>query len=256
MPLYRGILGHSALETYYSLLLDGESIEDATQAADFVIQAEVLRVTEEEPWSDNKLEQAHLISNRLEIYPNFYRNEPFRIVAVEKLFTAPFGPDIEFGFIPDLIVEMTAGPRKGELGIVDHKFVYNWKSVEELTLDGQLPKYRKGLQLNDYPVKWIMFNQIRTRDMKYRSSQDMFRRAYGIANDISSETIWDEQKETALEIVAKDRPAPRRALAPMVCKGCFFREPCMLSLNGQDVSKLLEIDFMLRERPFKDYNND
>lgn len=255
MPLYRGILGHSALETYYSLLQEGLPRDNATEAAWFVIQEELDRIGRDETWNVEKLKEASVIANRIKSYASVYSTEPFNIIAVEKQFLAPFTERLQFGFIPDLVVESTAGPYKGQLGLIDHKFVYNWKTTEELMLDAQLPKYRKGLQLNDYPVKWIMFNQIRTRDMKYKTPQDMFRRAYGIANDIASETIWNEQKDTALNIALGEQ-SPRRALAPMVCKTCFFKEPCMLSMNGQDVSRILEMDFQKRDRPFKELYND
>lgn len=256
MPLYRGILGHSALETYYSLLAEGLPRDNATEAAWFVIQEELARIGREEVWNVEKLKEASVIANRIKAYSTVYSTEPFRIIAVEKQFLADFTSDVKFGFIPDLVVEATAGPYKGQLGIIDHKFVYNWKTVEELMLDAQLPKYRKGLQLNDYPVTWIMFNQIRTRDMNYKRPQDMFQRAYGIANPIASEQIWEEQMQTAIEIFYSPEHPPRRALAPMVCKTCFFKEPCMLSMNGQDVSRILEMDFQKRDRPFKEWYND
>lgn len=261
LPLYRGILGHSALETYYSLIADGLSSEEAAEAALMVVDSETQRIGEEEVWNDEKLQEAFQIRKRIKAYPSIYANEPFRIISVEKQYLADFTADVQFGFIPDLVVEMIRGPKKGQVGIIDHKFQYNWKTVEELQLDGQLPKYRKALRLNGIPVQWVMFNQVRTRDMNYRAPSDMFRRSYGLANDTADETIWAEQAETALEItVEHDFPEaakkPRRALAPMVCKSCFYREPCMLSLNGQDVTRLLEMDYEPKVSPFKEIYND
>lgn len=255
MPLYRGQLGHSALETYYSLRAEGFSSTEAGEGAYMIIEGEMGRIGEEEPWNDKKIKEASQIGLRIREYPKVYEDEPFKVIAIEKEYRAPMAPSIQFGFIVDLLVEMQRGPRKGQTGVIDHKFSYNWKTPAELTLDAQLPKYRKALQLNGFPVEWIMFNQIRTREMKYAHPRDMFKRAFHMATDKASEVIWAEQKETALDI-QRNVTIPRRSLAPMVCKSCFFKEPCMMSMNGQDTTKVLLMDFEKRTRPLKELYND
>lgn len=254
MNLYRGQLGHSALETYYSLLQEGLPVDEAHKASLMVIDSEISRIRIEEKWNTEKLLEASQIKHRLHYYTDVYPKEPFKVLAVEKEYRAPFRQGLDFGFIIDLLVEMTEGPKKGQVGLIDHKFSYNWKTVEELTLDSQLPKYRKALQDNGIPVKWIMFNQIRTRDMKYRSPQEMFRKAYGLANATADAVIWHEQHQAAEEIV--ERKPPRRVLAPMVCKTCPFKEPCMLGMNGQDITNILKDDYEVRRRPLKELYND
>lgn len=255
VPLYRGQLGHSALETYYSLLQGGLSVEEATEGAIFVVDGELTRIAEEEPWNSKKLLEATQIRLRILQYSQQYPSEPFEVVSVEQKYKTDVTGELSFGFIPDLIVTMTKGPKRGQMGLIDHKFQYNWKTVEENMLDGQLAKYRKALRLNDLPVQWIMFNQIRTRDMNYKTISDMYRRDYGLVNEIAGDIMWSEQAETMQDIVEKTGP-PRRALAPMVCKPCPFKQPCMLSLGGMDVKKILEMEFKPRQRPLKEWFDD
>lgn len=255
MPLYRGSVGHSALEAYYKCLMDGNSAADATSESKKVLLQETSRLAIEEPWADDKLTEVCQLQDRLKHYSTVYPVEPFRVLAVEKTFTAEFTPSIQFGLILDLLVEMTTGRRKGELGIIDHKFAFNWKTTDELLLDAQLPKYKIALQKNGYPVKWVMFNQIRTRKMNYSIPQEMFRRSYHAASDEAGEIIWQEQMDTAVDITAGRIPV-RRALAPMVCKYCLFKDPCTASMNGENIDRILSTEYMIRERPLKELFND
>lgn len=255
MPLYRGILGHKALEAYYHSIQAGNSVDASKRFAVDSLKGELNRLSDEEPWEFEKLAELKRISDRIDVYPEYYRVDNFRVLSVEEVFSTvtPY-EDTLFGAIPDLVVEFIAGEHKGDLAILDHKFVYNFKTAEELKLDAQLPKYKKTLQDNGYPVHWIVFNQIRTRDMKYKSTADMFRRSYCRSTVESGKTIWSEQMLTVGDIL-QEKP-PRRSLAPMICKGCWFKDPCTASMDGQPIETMLQALYVKRKRPLKELYND
>lgn len=249
IPLYRGIIGHKALEAYYNMMKDGHNVDDCKHEAMQVLNLETVRLATEEPWNVDKIEQIDMLASRIQMYPEVYRNEPFTVLAVEETFKANMIFDNWMGFIPDLIVEYHRGSLKGQPVVLDHKFIYNFKTLEELKLDAQLPRYMIALQALGYPVKHMVFNQIRTRDLKNAKPVEFFRRSESMVTQTAAETIWEEQKYT-LQLIDQKHP-PIRALTPMVCKGCWFKDPCTVSMDGESVETMLRIQYKPRDRPLK-----
>ena len=254
MPIYRGTVGHKALEVYYKAMMDGYDIDTCTTYAMKVLEEELLHIAREESWNFKKTAEINMIASRIGAYGDVYRQEPFKVVAVEEVFFAPMFEDTHLGCIPDLVVEYTRGPYNGQLAIYDHKFVYNFKTVDELKLDAQLPKYQRVMQKLGYPVQHIVFNQVRTRDLKSTQARDLFRRSECLATDHSTEVLWQEQSASVRRI-DEGRP-PIRALAPMVCKGCWFKDPCTADMDGVSTEKILRAGYVKRMRPLKEMFND
>lgn len=254
LNLYRGIVGHKALEAYYRRMQDGFPVEECRAIAIDVVFKEIDYITETAMWERDKLAELNRVAARLEAYAEVYRKEPFKVLAVEEVFVSEIYGDTSLGCVLDLLVEYTSGKFKGELAVIDHKFSYNFKTTDELKLDAQLPKYKKALVQLGYPVNHIVFNQIRTREIKSPSPSDLFRRSESMATDRSVDTIWAEQIET-IKLIQESRP-PVRALAPMVCKGCWFKDPCTALMDGQDITTMLKAQYEKRERPLKELYSD
>lgn len=252
--LYRGIVGHKALEAYYRRMMDGFPVDECRDISLDVVMKEIEHLAETTPWEMDKLAELNRVAARLEVYAEVYRKEPFEVLAVEEVFVSELYGDNYLGCVLDLLVKYTQGKYTGELAVIDHKFTYNFKTLEELKLDSQLPKYKKALQKLGYPVNHIVFNQIRTRDLKNARPDDLFRRSEHMASDTAVDTIWEEQKKT-VQLIEEDRP-PVRALAPMVCKGCWFKDPCTASLDGLDTTLILRAQYEKRDRPLKELYND
>ena len=254
LNLYRGIIGHKALEAYYRRMKDGFPVEECRDTAIDVVVKEIDYLAAETPWEFEKLTELTRLASRLEVYAELYRTEPFEVLAVEEVFVSEMFGDTYLGFIPDLVVRYTKGKWAGELAVVDHKFSYNFKTQEELKLDSQLPKYKRALQDLGYPVRHLVFNQIRTRDLKTAEPADILRRSEHYASQKAVDVIWEEQKRTVHKIQEDSEPV--RALAPMVCKGCWFKGPCYESMEGRDISRILAIEYEKRERPLKELYSD
>lgn len=243
---YRGIMGHEALAAYYRAMMAGLTLEECLQAGVKVLKEETMRIASDSAEDPEKVIILMQIKKLLQGYMNHWRTEPFKVLAVEEEMTAPINDDVEYLMILDLLVEMTSGPLKGSLVVIDHKWVYNFKSKTELELDGQLPKYIKTCRENGYFVTRGIFNQIRYREQKDQSPEKYFSRQELQSTKTEWETIWQEQSETAIEIAAGDRPI-RRSLNPYLCKGCDFASLCKMELRGDDISKMVNTMFKPRE---------
>lgn len=237
-PLYRGILGHEALEAYYTEIMAGSPVETAKKAMRDVLQKELLRISKDCPEDIDKIFIVTKLVNLLDAYVEYYRVEPFRIIAVEKVFQAPIAKNILYSMKLDLLVEHTSGEYRGDLELIDHKFVYNFKDVAELEMDGQMPKYIKTLRENGYIISKARFNQIRHREMKAPRMTDIFQRTKARLHPAKTQTIWNEQQEWAEKIALFGKHDKLRTLSVVSCRGCYFHEICNAEAMGQSVDKL------------------
>lgn len=249
--IYRGVIGHAALEQYYLLLKDGKSVEECRDAALSVLDKEINKIATSTP---EEFEQIGLLVNLRALirdYAEVYRIEPFKVLEVEKVFTTKastqvrFLPVIDYGLKLDLLVEMTKGEHRGDLVVVDHKFVYNFKTALDIQMDAQLPKYIKTLRDNGFIVTKGFFNQIRTRVMKNPSPVDLYRRDWIKTNKAETEQIWTEQLQSAEQILKAQEfnTPPIRTMSLLVCRSCMYQGPCKAELNGDNVTQMLEANY-------------
>lgn len=244
IPLTRGLQGHAALEAYYLRLKEGDTPVDAQQAAFEVIKQNTLGALEFTDIGnlETYLEMMLHLKDLLTRYFKYRPTEPFKVLEVEKVFQAPITDNIKYGLKVDLLVELTEGIYRGRIAIVDHKFTYNFKTPEELMLDGQLPKYKKTLLFNGINVQHCYFNQVRTRKIKDPTTSQLFKRTEDQVNTKAMENIWNEQTISAIKIV-EGNYIPVRTLSPFVCKNCFFARLCAFDLRGDDTTLTRELEF-------------
>lgn len=236
--LYRGIIGHQALEVYYMALKDEATVDEAKKLAIDTVKAEIMRVSISTPEEYDRIILLTELSGLIEAYAEYYRNEKFKIIAVEKEFQTPISDDILYGMKLDLLIQHVQGPYRGDYELIDHKFVYNFKSVRELELDGQMPKYIKTLKSNGITIGKGCFNQVRYRKMKDPKPSDIFKRTPARLFPYKTEAIWNEQKKYADKIVNSPEE-PLRTLTTISCRGCYFDEVCNADLMGQNTENLL-----------------
>ena len=247
---YRGSVGHSALEAYYRELKEGSSVEFSRVAAYDVLKEKAKEAVESGPEGMNFADICVKLKPVLDKYFIYYPEESFRVLEVEKVFEAIIDDDINYGMILDLLVEYVSGPNRGEIAVIDHKFLYNFKSVEELEMDGQVPKYVQTVRANGIPVTMGVFNQIRWREMKLIQPSYYLRRIPARLNAKATEVIWNEQVHTAKEI--RNTPSlPIRTLSGFICKNCDFQTLCRAEMTGESTETMLAINFKPRKRPLK-----
>lgn len=245
---YRGNKGHESLAVYYQALLEGEPRDVARKLALDYLRSEAKKVDQSIINYFDLIKVILGLIPMLERYFDHYVEEPFKIISVEREFSVDFDDTVEYLMITDLLVEWTKGEWRGEPVIIDHKFVHDFKSEGQLKMDGQQPKYVKAVRENGYRAKRAVFNQIRTRDIKNPRHQDLFRRSPLKQTLPEINAVWEEHKETALEI-AYDPKKPRRIMQESICKYCVFKDLCHLELTGIDSSNFIQSNFVKRKSP-------
>lgn len=259
LALTRGIIGHEVLEAYYNMIMAGSSVDDAKHRSLGVLDEFILNFSANNLTEYDKIMMLTQLRQLIEKYIDFYGQDgdDFNILAVEKVYTAPVDDDIAYGMKLDMLIEITSGVHRGEIVIMDHKFLYNFKSDEELSIDGQLPKYIRTVagSREGIPVTRGIFNQLRYRELKNPDPEAIFRRTWVKPTRQAKEQIWQEQVDASIEIVHNPRP-PRRTLSPLVCKNCYFLQICRADLNGEPTETIKKVDYKPLVDRYLDWSGD
>lgn len=239
-PIYRGIVGHDALAAFYTCYKEGLSVESCKEAAFQVIKAEMKSL--DFPDDFERVEILAELKSLIEAYTEYSRSDSFIVHEVETVHQVDLTDSIAYGWRLDLLIELTKGEFKGDLVVMDHKFIYNFKSDRELKMDGQFPKYIEGLRKNGLTVTKGICNQLRYRPIKDPTPDQIFKRSWVMTNPTQRETIWKEQTEAAKEIVLNTAP-PHRTLSGFICRSCYFATICDAELDGIDATQLIATQY-------------
>lgn len=234
-PFFRlGGLGHLGLQKFYESLNDSSVEASWTNASDAIM--------EEDEELGLKIEVLSLLRKYVDYYGKKDKTN-YKVHAVEKVFITKLVPGLDFGYIPDLVWERIVGPERGRMSVVDHKWLYNFKSTDDVELDIQIPRYMQALINDGWPIKSGMFNQIRTRDLKNPTPAEIFRRTPVPTTKAKLANIWSETQRKAIKVQeAKENPIdPLRSMSQMVCRNCGFKGLCIGELNGSTNPALLRL---------------
>lgn len=238
-----GVIGHDALAIYYRLKMEGADEIDA--------QREALKYTYEYGL-DNPiyLEVLNHLRDILKRYWEFRRSDNFRIISVEGQYGQPLIEDVEYVLQLDLLVEFLDSRYRGQLGLIDHKFTYNFWPDEVLEMTGQMPKYFDTVRQYYPDLKWVFINQLRYREMKDMTPTKHFKRSPFQPKEVYVQKVMSEQMKAAFEIrdrrempIEQSKQLAKRTLRKEICERCSFLGPCRLDLLGQDISSELKHNY-------------
>lgn len=243
--LTRGIIGHEALASYYTLKMNGESEEDARRAARLTLFQ----------YLDTNQDVVYDLDRILTRYFEYSSNDDWTLLAVEAQYGIPINDDFEYTMRLDVLAIID-----GEPTLVDHKFKYNFYTQSELDMNAQVPKYIGTLKYNGVQVERGIMNQLRYRISKDQSDENMFKRTYvkptptEIRNTLKEQIVVSERiiERRAMDPLQQSATA-MRIMNPMICKNCPFLDLCKSELMGGDISLMVQADF---ERNDYGYNND
>lgn len=236
ISLTRGIVGHEALEAFYKAKASGQPKDRCEKDLDAALSRAIIKY----PEYARELAELRTVLFR---YSDHYWDEPWKILEVESLHETPLleNSTVEYGLRLDLLVEVTAGIKKGQILVVDHKFVYNFFSDKEKQMNGQLAKYMRTLRHNGIPVRNGVLNQIRYRKLKEPKPDSIFRRDPIVSTDAELDRFWEEFKRPVkrlLELTELDQETHKRNsemhIDKQTCGECAFQPLCKLWLLGQD----------------------
>jgi PD-(D/E)XK nuclease superfamily len=249
-PLQYGINGHLMLEVFYTVIKNKGSFAEAALAA-----YEKLDKLVEDGEVDESI--SYILGLHMQKYFMRYKEvvlNEWEILEVEKTLTVKLpNKPYDYGCKLDLIALFKAGEHKGKIGIVDHKFLHNFYTPNDLLMMVQLPRYKWAAEQNGYKIDLCMLAQIRYRKFKDYKIADLFRHEPFDDEDIpparvensvlemfkSLDEAWGRrqlEKQDALN-------EAKRTLSRLVCKYCDFRNPCNTGLNGKSERLYLISDF-------------
>lgn len=253
--LTRGIVGHEALETYYRGKKENAPHEYCVSAALEVIDNSI------EEYEDLQKDLSQL-RDVLVRYFDFYENEPWKVLEVERQYETMWETGLHYGMQLDLLVEVTAGRDKGQIHLVDHKFVYDFWSDRELSMNPQVNKYLRTLVDNGVPVRKGILNQVRYRKLKDPKPDSLFRRdvvvtmrsemdrymneAYRVASVIKYLSELTEAEHFAETLMRIDKET---------CGKCAYQPLCKLTMQGQD-TRLTERTLYTRNKYAEQYKQE
>mgnify|MGYP001567528064 CR=1 FL=1 len=248
--LTRGIVGHEVLAEYYSALADRKDHAAAVDAANSRMASFIQKA------ADTGLDVILFtdLQKRLQDYYEWsYANErgAFRFQEVEQAYRLTLPGGLQYVMRLDLLAESISGPYAGQLVLIDHKFVWDFYSEDEVAMNSQLPKYLGILAANDVPVRIAYLNMIRTRvNKKPMAIADKFRRAVVKPTPEEIQTIFLEELKVAEQIeffrslsLEQWESEITRSMTPMNCKTCPFAILCKADLQGQDTRLMRQVEF-------------
>lgn len=257
--LAMGTAGHRILETFYKAIGTGESVETQLKSFDFALgkaKDEYKAIVDEGFEEDPK--KARLEDILFNEGIGYFAQEPFvkhnyEILAVEADFNLLYDEesDSHYPFVVDLIVR----DPDGKMVVVDHKFVYDFYTVEASDMQPQIPKYIGALRALGYDISHGAYNMCRTRKIKEPTAEQMHHLMLLKPNPARVKTTFLEQIHVADEVQAlKSLPLEKqeerafRVANKMVCQSCSFRDLCSTELIGGNVELMLRTEYKVRER--------
>lgn len=236
--LYRGILGHSAMERFYRAILDGADSNEALKAALTVVQAEVMK-------PEPRFEVLNELTRMITGYIERWIDDPIKPLYIEEEFRLKVDEDFTYPFKVDLVGEAKKG-----LACIDFKFVYDFFNDDELALMPQIPKYIAALRAMDIPVKYGFYDQLRYRKMKDPSPFQLYRRDEVHPSNARIRQTFLEQIEAARRVRERKmlplevwKAKSLRTANKMVCRSCSFKDLCIAELNGSDGELIRKLEF-------------
>lgn len=235
------------LEAFYTVIKDGGDFVDAwLQAFD--------KLTEIKEEDEIGFKVSTILDLHMQKYFMKYKNvlKEWEILEVEKKMVVPL-PDkpYDYGFKADLIALFKAGEFKGKIGIVDHKFVFNYYTLADMLQHVQLPRYIWGAEHCGYEkIDFGILAQIRYRPFKDYAGADLFKHepirppAKRIENAMlefykAADGVYERRQLST----QKAFDSTTRTLSKIICKFCDFNKPCSDSMDGLPIKNMLAANY-------------
>lgn len=264
--LSAGSFVHECLETYYNVCLAAGDTnkkqrgahKEAVAAARAHYDAQIKKgeFTDEPRSGYRTIEEA--------LFTHYFPNESLvragwiiQAVELKVSLEIDLGDDMEYQY--PFVVDLIALDPDGKTVVIDHKFVYDFYSGEDVELLSQLPKYLGALRAGEFPADYAAYNMIRKRSKKDAKIEDVVKFLPSRPTTHQVQDVMGEQIAVAADVIgiraAGEEAAEQmayRSAGTITCRGCDFRDICTSERVGGDISAALAIDFTVKsDKPFE-----
>ena len=241
-PLTRGIIGHDALEQYYTALQNGATSYEALQ----ISRSKLFSYIDHPTIIPETQTIIYDLDILLQQYVEQTDDSNWIIRSVEKMANLPLTSRYEYVLRLDLLVEERTS---GKIILVDHKFVYNFWSMDEIDMSPQIPKYVATLRAQGVEIDHFLLNQLRYRKLK--SGVHEFKRSpvypsqAKLRNAIKEQIAVSEQIANFRELTPEAQFLTALPVRQMygACKGCLVRDLCLSEYGGADITIAKELNY-------------
>ncbi len=253
--LVRGTAGHAVIEAYYREILNGGNHHTALVIAKARFAELAARP---EGVGDEMLVNGGFKNMSLGqlLFDFYFQHEPFvsqgyEVLAVEYDSELSYDEGSSMPFIVDLILR----DPYGKIVVVDHKFIYDFLSDNDVAVSPQIKKYIAALRAQGLPADYGIYNQLRWRKIKDPTSKTQLQTHEFHPNDIEVYRVASEQIAAANQIATlKSLPIEDvektvlRVGYKKTCQSCDFMSLCTDDLAGRNTRLTIETDYKPKTR--------
>ena len=232
-PLARGTTFHLGMELYWRARLNGAVHQEAMR------EGEKAFASVPEGFTLVQVMEAQTLWVR---YMNFHAGFPdIKPLGTEEQYDLDLTSTLKMTIRYDLYFQHVP---TGRFAILDYKTSYDFWSLEDHELNGQMPKYIACMQANGFRVDEGYLEEIRSRKLgadKASDPKNLWKRTRYAPSGARKKSVLQQHIAASLEI-EKFRSLPteeRRVVAIPVlnkhgaCKYCNFKTLCISELDGK-----------------------
>jgi len=249
--LRRGTHGHLMMEWFHNEVKDTLEFPYDPQECSRIMSSVVARgiALNYEDTSTIMKQMLHYAAN---VFP--YKN--WRILEVEKEYRLEVGRDPITGLMKvvpgtiDLVVDIS-----GTVVIIDHKFSADAYKPDRIEIEPQIPVYIGEMRALGIPVRYGIYNFMRTRKMNNVEEQVVQEPVK--PNDIRIQQSFADHLTTIVKIIEFQEKLKQPGFIPTRsasnnCDYCDFRRLCKTALKGEDTTAMIEHGFTANDYGYED----
>ena len=243
LPMEVGTFGHSLMEESFKVLQAGGTFEEATAAAGALLQG----VTEPAMMK---------VFRNVLAFVAYFQEQPWRVHQIEDKGSYVFAEGKEFGFTPDLVVEILDGPLKGQFIVVDYKFTGQYWVDREVNMHSQVPKYMLYKKMRDgLDIKRGLIVMLNTRAKADTTGTDLFLLKWITPSTRRLENLHRENENMIDRILMLKKYAEKYGDEELrlilthtgdekQCKMCHFADDiCPMQFDGKDITRVIKRNY-------------